>query len=258
MLLYDPAQQVSCLCSHIFPTYSARVGAERVSSGSLQGQRWVRGTVLCPTPLPTFCFNLSVRELLLGLGEWKQLPLLTRALISVCGQTQSRAEEGFWEWGACVPSSGPWQPWSFQFHTVVLKKPATRFPLTSWLLSERPGSWTRPRTGRGCETHLPVPTVLFWNMKQVKYHHHFCRRQPYWFQSPFAWTHPVCLCSYHKWLRFLHRWRNRFRGRRCFTWSHHWFQKSWNLGKECLCDKREVRALQLERNPNRPPADLAL
>ena len=37
------------------------------------------GTVLCPNPLPTFFFNLSGRELLPGLGVWKQLPLLTIA-----------------------------------------------------------------------------------------------------------------------------------------------------------------------------------
>ena len=75
-------------------------------------------------------------------------------------------------------------------------------------------------------------------MKKIKHHHRFCRRWPYWFHSPFAGTHPICLCRDHKQLldSFIGEETGSEGGDAFTKGPHHWFQKSWNLGEEHLWD----------------------
>ena len=214
----------------------------RGAVGWLLGQSWVGAAVLCPNPLPTFFFNLSGRELLLGLGVWKQLPLLTIACVWINTEQSRRGVLGM---RTCVASSGPLQPRSFQFHTVVKKtRTATRFPqpLVSWVNIQVPEH--DPELGV-----VVRPAYLFqqvsWNMEKIKHHHHFCKRWPYWFHSPFARTHPIFLCRDHKrlWDSFIGEETGSEGGDAFTKWPHHWFQKSWKLGwrtSMCFPEKHKV------------------
>ena len=195
-----------------------------------------------PQPLAHFLLQPQWQGAASGPGSMEAASPIDHSL---CVDKHEQSRRGVLGMRTCVASSGPLQPRSFQLHTVVKKtRTATRFPqpLVSWVNIQVPEH--DPELGV-----VVRPAYLFqqvsWNVEKIKHHHHFCRRWPYWFHSPFARTHPIYLCRDHKrlWDSFIGEETGSEGGDAFTKWPHHWFQKSWKLGWRtpvCFPEKHKV------------------